>query len=206
MCCSIKTVDILTNEAPFMGTSGNYQTLNLVIPGTSFWNRVNNRIKLESVHLKGFIKATTEGFLDPALRTLRIMVIYDRQPNSLTSFDLTELLQNTNFAGTQQTADLSFTNIRNNERFWVLMDHFAWGPHIQQVDPEAPYFYESANSNGFRIDRFIRLKGLETVYGANNGNISDITTGLLLLVLVSSPEFSSTPFTFEYSARLKFFD
>lgn len=114
--------------------------------------RIGRKIRLRSIALRyGFEPDTTA-----ACSQMRIVVVYDKQPSNNGPPLATTVFDNNQF--------YSPLNLNSSERFVCVMDEIS----------------ECATSQDLIITgkRFVRIN-LDTIFGANNGLDTDITTGAL---------------------------
>jgi len=176
----VKCLDI-PQASYVLNSTGAVTGLNFIRAGTSFFNRVGRKIEMKSLHLKLFVNPLrTAAFQD----YVRVMVVYDAQTNGAAPA-ISDILQDTDQAGTNATNQYCGPNLNNRDRFRVLCDYKIVIPSVTStagvitnlgpVDPVAP---------AFDIERFIKLKGLITQYKADSAPavIGDIATGGLFLV------------------------
>ncbi len=171
-----KTVDVSNTTA--VTDSGLVLLLNATIAGDDFNNRDGRQIRFKS------IQYAVNVIQDPtAVSTItRIMIVLDKQPNAILMV-LTDLL-------TSAANNLDFRNLDNRKRFVILSDKI-----VTQSD--------TANT----VDRVQLYKQLDfhTVYDDSNaGNITDIETNALYMVIISS-EATNAP-TCQIETRARFID
>lgn len=183
------------------------QAVNLAQQGTGISQRDGNKISMKSLRIRMALNIAALQ-ANTATSNVRVMLIYDRQPNAAyiaSNAILGESLQsNTIGTGTM------FSNLNPNffERFRVLMDK-------QQTLP--PFDNGVIGSTGltgptaletFKIDEFIPLKDLETLFNgtANPMTIAQVTTGALLLVCFGDSADGAAPFGWKGTVRLRFRD
>lgn len=160
-------------------TTAAFVLLNGLVQGDTVSTREGSSIKLSSLWLQLFstIHASATSTVG------RVMVFYDSQPNGAT-VTVASLLSAT-------TSVVSPLVIGFGLRFKVLMD---W-----------QYCLSITGNQNAKKKRFIKIP-LHTRYtvGTNNGDITDITTGALFLMHMST-EATNTP-TLTAIARLRFYD
>lgn len=172
--------------------------------GAGFWNRVGRKIMMQSIRWKGFVNFTGNAGANTA-EYLRMMLIYDRQPNKATPNIADILLDIPNAGGAGVTSAEGGLNMNNSERFMVLRD-------IQIAIPENANALGNATAsiidykNRGVFDEFIKLKGLETHYTASTGGIGDITTGALFVVSYGTSPAAGAVFDVSWKTRLRYKD
>lgn len=219
-CVDILNESVSTPAAPNLactnwtnGASGNCALLNTCGTGASFYHRIGRRINMKSVEIRwSFLPNGSAMNLLGGSERHRIMLVYDKQPNPTTQLpEASSLLTNVDPAGTATTLAGGMFNMTNRDRFLLIRDYgiiFNYFPG--GATPIATL--QAASTNVFSIaDRvpgwkhwYIKLRGLESVYKADTGGLSDIQSGALYLIHYVS---STTPmFNLLASSRLRFYD
>jgi len=198
-----KTAEMKCYEIPLnqpSGTSLYCSPLGIIIPvnilsqGAAVSQRIGNRIEMRSIRYKAWLKTTSgctlaAGYYTP--RTCRLTLVYDMQTNgSLPS--LQDIFGRIDSTGAVQGTQLFGQNINvtNRDRFVILADDFfAIGGINKAVNAaNSEYSVDAWGSSGKDgaggqyVDRFVKLKGLNTVFKSNTGTIGDVTTGALYLI------------------------
>lgn len=189
-------------------TNGSANVLNLVQAGTGSWNRVGKKIRMKSLRLSGVATfSITPTFATGASQdtSIRMVVVYDKQPSgaALPSFDT--IFGSTDQSGTESTITI-FDPPRydNMERFTVLRDC-----KIDNPDMAVPAFGSGpTQTNPVVFDEFIKLKGIDTVYSGQSVpmTISDISTGGLYVYFRSLTNSAIASCTITGMARLRYYD
>jgi len=198
----IKAVDIANNTYAFRNPGAALSSIlcNGLLAGASFYNRVGSRVELRNVHIRGQIQMTATSVTS----FLRMILVYDRQPNGAL-FTATDLLQNRDNAGATQTTAYSEINLDNRDRFQIVRDWTWYAPpatYTAGVLTNGPSFPGNEGQD-YDVNMFVKLKGLGTQYKASTGLIGDITTGALVLVMMSSID---NTWQFQGSIRTRFDD
>lgn len=210
----LKCVDVLGGTTMNMWASSEERDiLNLTVVGTNSNNRIGKRIKMHSIFLRGFIAPSMANAAAATEDFKRIMIVYDRQPNSAEPASGL-LFSSTNVSGTPSNTAFDNIDIARQQRFWVLMDDQVWTPALGALGASTGSVHScDGNTNAgsskgtLNITRYIKLKGLETVYTGNAGTIADIVTGSLLLVTYAAYDTNATSaYQLYYSARLRYWD
>lgn len=209
----VKSVDL--SGTPSFTQAGTVTLLTVPVEGASFYNRIGRRIRMKSIQIKG---AITPGLGNAAADTAtlgRVMVLYDRQPNGALP-SVADIITDYTSAGATSTTTRSGLNMNNRDRFVVLMDQFVVLPAvgISGVAPAATIYYADPNNNAggaeqgqLLINRFIKLKGLESHFKASAGAIGDISTGsLIMLTIASDSANAGGSYTLAFEDRVKFLD
>lgn len=138
-------------------------TANIISPGTYTYNRIGNKISVQSLSVKFAFKANAVTITDSGL--LRCLVVYDKQTNGAYPTRV-ELLGNLSFNGGATTTFCSGLNINNSKRFTILRDK------VFPIGESNPVVYWK---------EFIK-KPLETIYSTGDEDIGDINTGGIFVV------------------------
>lgn len=198
----VDTVNGSGNITLSLNTTPNLDAMNLIQSGSAFYQRVGRRVEMQSLHLFGFLNQTgtaaNEGFA-------RILVIYDRQTNgALPSY--ATIMANYDQSGTSTSTVYSGLNPDERERFVILADFKITTPYVTA----ATFVPGSTDgpSGTYKIDRFIKLRGLQTHYKADSvpAVIGDVATGSLLLVGVGDKASGSEGWNAILSWRIRYSD
>lgn len=154
--------------------------LNSLAEGASATTRIGRKIVMKSIYIRYSWEISTG--LDGA--PLRILVVYDKQPNAAAAAITAPLVS---------SAFNSLNNLSNRDRFVTLFDHIT-----EPVDEGGPHavggvLYKSIN--------------LEAMFNdVNGGTIADITTGSILLYVAQQGSIITNAPTFVCRARIRFTD
>lgn len=203
----VKSVDLV--GAPIsktVSTTATFNLMNGVQEGSSFYNRVGRKIMMRSLHLVGNI--TSSGNAAGVAEYLRLMVVYDRQPNGAAPAIADVLLDYDN-AGTTTTTSYSALNMNNADRFQVLADiriDIPVNAAAGLADGIAGVL--DYTKNEVNVNRFVKLKNLETHYksSTNPAVIGDISSGALWLVTFGNVANATAGYVFNFGARLRYHD
>jgi len=182
--------------------SGNITLLNALALGTAATARVGMRINMRSVHLKYIITGPTYTSTNSAFAQYahaRVMLVLDLQPNGATP-TLSDILEDT----TAGIGILSPIYLANGARFKVLYDK----RHVVNAQTVIAAANTTQNTMLLSVYDEIYLKlSHEVQYSdSNNGDITDIKTGALFLVtLTSNASAGQQPGITSY-ARVRFHD
>lgn len=189
--------------------------VNTQVQGTTVANRVGNKCTMKSLKLSFGLVRNAIGIVAAGntRQKCRLLVIYDRQPNSPTIGNMvlpTIILSLVSNMGaiTAGTVDSSI-DVNSLERFVVLKDYrFLAPPPNATAAQAAPLVGETGSvSNDIYIDSYIPLKNLETLYNAGvAGSIADIVTGALYICTISDQAPGSAPWDLRGEYRLRFHD
>lgn len=157
--------------------------VNCITQGATVANRIGNKIMIKSIDMR-----LSFSGIATTLATLRLMLIYDRQPNGAFPA-ITDILLSQP-AGAAKA--LSGLNIANKSRFQVIRDQWL------DMDPA---------SNLIELVHWYCKGRWESEFGANAGNIGDFRTGALLLVAFVAAAGGAGPVTFMSSeCRIRYYD
>lgn len=196
-----KCMDIPLTGVVLSSTSGS-QPLNSLAAGTDLYQRIGRQIQMMSVHIKGQIfwngqTCTTD--------TLRIAVVYDRQPDGVTA-GFNDVFTSIDNAGGVTVDSSAFRNMGNIDRFKVLADFYlAVTPNgAAAALGNAPGSVQSQMEE-FHLDRYIPLKGLVARWAAGAG-VQIPQSGQLLLVYKGTVAAASAPYSLEFTTRVCYKD
>jgi len=184
-CSELKGVDFRTAFSPVISTtndSGCIHTINLVGAGTGSFQRIGKNVCGKSVRLQGIVAAIlkTDGTTGDLLgNTLRMVVVYDAQPNGNLPV-YSDIFGITGQDGTVTTEFLDPVRYTETSRFKVLRN-VVW-----DCNPEAYGSTGSQHQIGMfkTIDEYIPLDDITTTFSANTSpaSISQITHGAIYLI------------------------
>lgn len=154
------------------------QPLNLVVTGDSAGDRTGRKIMMKSFYQRYTFSslAATRG------QQIRILVVYDKQPNGALAA-ITDVLTVNDFN--------ALNNLNNSERFVTVCDY---------VSPPV-----SGSTNLILSDKIFKKLNLETVYGTTAGTIADVNTGALIAYIGFNGPIDATCLI-SYKARIRFAD
>jgi len=170
----------LTIAGPILATTntnGDCIVLDLVQQGAGSWNRVGRKINLQSVRLRGQVRwLNTASSNNWASNTLRMVVVWDKQPSgaAIPSFDT--VFGKTAQDGTESTTFLDPVKYDNMDRFSVLKDCVMNFTSEIVTNPITGIAVQLQT-----FDEFIKLGGREVVFLGQTApmTIADISTGAL---------------------------
>lgn len=184
--------------------------LNNPINGTSFFNRIGNKIHMKSLKLSFFVipsyqKQTGSDYCSVA-------VVYDKQPNGALPVWKDVFMTQESVATTNYSNAASQVNLLNRERFKVLIhDSFLLPPNTPAEDSTAEDNQAKVLTdydNPAHKEYFIPL-GLDTIFKGSTttgGDIGDISTGSLLLMVQGTYAATFNGYNLEYQSRVRFYD
>lgn len=169
-------------------TTGSVTALNLCPTGDDELARDGKQIEVLTCHLQGYI-APQDSTAGTSL--CRVLVVWDAQPNGALAA-VTDILT--------AATSIANTNLNNRRRFTILRDgRFVLG----QISSTATQSY--AHSPGAHVyNEFIKVDR-ETLFNGTAANISNITTGALLLVTIGNQAVNAGG-TAILSSRVRFVD
>lgn len=162
------------------GTDTIVYLLNATTAGSAYNQRSSPSILMKSVELNfGVYPGTSQ--VDH--RVFRALILYDKQPNGAQPTD--SFILNTDLA-------FGFIEPGLNDRFTILYSElFGVGPFDQQDKPEVRNVY--------------RKLSLQSTYDGEAGNVGDIETGALYLVLMANNAVSgATQPVVRWSSKMRF--
>jgi len=180
------------------------QAINLCQQGAGLCNRVGNKISMKSLRMR--FALTSTGVASNITQYQRVMIIYDRQPTG--SYPAVNTILST-INGSNGIVNGTWTeNINPNrlDQYVVLYDHYfplppATSGGVSGVGP--------SEASSYFIDKYIKLKDLETIYNGTNATmtISLIQTGALYIACLGSAATNSADAWDLYgSVRLRYRD
>lgn len=206
MGTEIKAIDIAETSYPFTVIAGPppMVLLNGVQVGSGFFNRVGSRIEMKNVHIRGVLvnsATAVQGYL-------RLLVVYDRQPNGA-ALQITDILQSRDQTGAAATTTKSEINLDQRDRYVILRDKQWYAPSVSNaagVLTNGPTYPAGNSENTWEINEFIKLKGLATHYksSSNPTTVADINTGALYMMYLASA--ASTQYAAVTGVRLRYLD
>lgn len=198
----LKAFDVAATTQTFntVATGGNIALVNFVINGAELYQRTGRKIYMKSLHIRGHIKPNAAIAANTG--ELRMLIVYDSQPNAALPI-LSTLLQDSN-AAAATTID-SEINLANRARYQILRDIQFYYPAAAGADDISGVLPDPIK-NSLIVNEFIKLKGLEAVFnGVNGGTIADITSGALYVVCVGDNN-STNRYDIVYTSRLRYYD
>lgn len=203
--CVDLNVDLASGSVPSTtNTNAGIALVNPVQPGTGSWNRIGKIIKMKSFRYKMIIQCINPATAQNKQNTIRITLIYDKNPNSgaIPTFDT--IFGSTSQTGTESTQSfLDNQRVDNTGRFIILKDDVI----DSQVWAQATATFQSEWQ--CTLDNFVKLKGLQTIYSgqSNPVTIADISTGALYLSFRCEDNTANSDFTIKNSVcRLRYYD
>lgn len=198
--------DVVDPQQIPISTSGIIQNIATIQQGAGISQRIGNKISLKSLRIRFDIAPTLQSV--EVNSSARLMVIYDRNPNGAYPL-ITNMLANNKQDGTTGNGIMwSSVNCNLMDRFVVLMDEFVVLPPITNGGVNGNFLTGPTSEKSFKIDRYIKLKGLETVFSgtASPLTIANVQVGALYLVSWGNVALATAPYTWVGTTRLRFRD
>lgn len=200
----IKSVDVPASNTA-ISTTASFALLNGMVQGTTQWNRIGRRVQMKSIAIRGRIYYNQAGGA-PGADYLRVMLIYDRQPNGAAPA-IGDIIAATDQAGTTTTTCFDGLNMSNADRFKVLREYVLHIPSPAAIAGGANQALQVEGAEKLGFKWFVKLGGLETHFKTGNaGTIADISTGSLYLVTFGQQAAADAQWGLTISARLRFDD
>jgi len=176
-----KGVDTSLSLSPIIsipGTNASAFLLNAIAPGSGSFNRVGRKALLKSLRLKGaavFDMTASASGIVPA-NSLRMVIVWDKQPNSSTIPTWDTIFGVTDQAGAETSTVEAPLRYDNMSRFQVLKDKT-----IDVAVVVANVVTTGVISQSMHFDEYISLSNRETTYSGQSATctIADISTGAL---------------------------
>lgn len=201
----VKALDVAT-AVYALNTTGSVIPLNLIVAGSSFFNRVGRKLEMTSLRVTGQIFNINTSVTNCYSR---IALVYDRQTNGANPA-IADMFQTTTFQGTNVTTSLSGVNLNNRDRFVILRDkRFVSPSQTYTAGVETNVGVVDPVTTSTNIDLYVKLKGLVVQYKADSAPtpvIGDIATGAIFLVTFSNLAAGVEGWAANLESRLRFHD
>lgn len=188
-----------------VSTTPVFNLLNAAFIGGLWYQREGKTTKNLGLDLK--IDVYNAGLNLTALdeSTVRIMVLWDKMAQGTTTV-IGDVLEDCQKAGTTQNIVLSNVNMNKRDRYEILSQEFVSLPAIG-VSGAVSSLQQTNTTVGRSIQRYIKVNRQTEFNVGNNGDISDINSGALFLVIWADSGVDATPaFKVEYTTRLSFYE
>ena len=195
----------------FVSSAITVQLLNGTAPGTNFYQRVGRKISMKSVRIQALVVPSRANAAAVNNQNARVWLIYDRSPTGSTPA-AADIFANVDQGGTVITNANSLANLNNRSRFYVLREQFLYLPAlgVSGANPAQEYANSvdlNAKDSQARIDWFVSLKDLATIYQGDTAGISSVASGALYLVTFSTGDTNATgAWALSGTSRLRFVD
>lgn len=184
------------------------QQITTVQQGPGISQRIGNKICLKSLRVRfdlGYVPANNVEITQSA----RFIVVYDRNPNGAYPTVNQILAANRQDGTTNNGTMWSSINCNLLDRFVILLDEFKILPPVDSVTAiNGTWQTGPTNQEAFKIDKYIKLKGLETVFSntANPQVIANTQVGALYIVAWGNVAQAVGTYTWVGETRLRFYD
>lgn len=178
-----------------------FQLLNGIAEGSAYGQRVGRKIKMNKLLLRLQIDivpgTVTQG------KGIRVTIVYDSQTNKTKPIvgDIFATVSGTTTnpasTTTTPTSVKAYENPDNRDRFKILYDK------TQNLNPNTGTNEDLVPVGKLWINKFLNLRGLETIFCTNGATEGDISTGALWLIVQTDLVHSSeTTVQFAGTSRL----
>lgn len=176
--------------------------LNVIEQGASFYNRVGTRINNVNMTLDVKFKQSANANAVPDW--VRCLIVYDKQCNGVAPI-ASNILLDTDQAGATTTTSMSGINLINRNRFKILCDEKIWLPPTTAAGALQSPDLTNPTSDTFKVSRFIKLRGLTTMYNqVNGGTVADIVSGGVFMLIMCQN--ASCGWGYDTHSRIKYLD
>lgn len=197
-----KFVDIPTAATTFNNANGPV-ILNPVQQGVDYYQRLGNKIKPRSLHIKGFISSILTSIQGLA----RMVVVLDKAPSGAAALPaITNILQERDQAGAATNGITSALNIDNRNRFKILRDKWFNLPShtltVAVVTNPSNFDQELC----MKFNEYIRLDNIpecQYVGTANPITIANINTNAIYVIFTCQAGINNM-WQAVWSSRFKF--
>jgi len=179
----IKGVDVSLALSPIINTSTTNASsflINAIAPGSASFNRIGRKAALKSLRIKGGVAFTMTPDATGAVgaNSVRMVVVWDQQPNSGSIPTWDTIFGATDQAGTETSNVNAPLRYDNMGRFRVLRE-----VNIDIDTIPGNVVSTAAVSTYKTIDEFVSLKGYNSVYSGQSATCTtaDISTGALYI-------------------------
>ena len=165
---------------------GGYTCINEMLQNSNFFNRIGTRVTITSINLDGVLLLVPPD-TGPSVTTVRVSIIYDRQPNQ--GYPLFSSIFAINDEPPVFTSSI---NIQNRSRFMIIRDQYF------NLDTSASLAQE--------VHLYAKTR-LDCEYATSTGAIGDITTGAVYVMIISGSEDTAGKTAFVNGvARVRYMD
>jgi len=190
-------------------TNAGIFVVNLVQTGNGSWNRVGRSIQNHSLRIRGEAYQTVTLIDDSALvsSTLRMVVVWDKQPSGVAIPSFDDIFGHTLQDGTEASNFLDAIRYDNMGRFQILRDTLLRAD-IGAVSSSNTTSDTARYTASF--DEYIKLGGRETIFSGQSTpmTIADISTGALYVIFRAEGQTAQTYYQIsgDSFARLRYTD
>lgn len=201
----IKAVDLAPTTVA-INNSTSTTLLNGMSIGANAYQRIGRKVVNKSLRFTGFVEFTQNGAA-PSNDYMRVVLIYDKQPDGAAPAWSTVFTSVTSAGGTDQTS-LAHFNLDQKDRFIILRDLRYKAEAPSGVAATQPLQVDSAQTEcKWIIDEFVKLNA-PTQYSAtsNTGGVADIQTGALFVLTAGLLSAANSQFSLEFTSRVRYTD
>lgn len=192
----VKAVDVIATTN--VSSTQFIAELNQLSAGTESYNRIGKQVQMHSLRFVGSFSLFPRNAVQ---ETIRVALIYDRQPNG-SAPSWADIFTSVDNTGATTSIPWSMPNVANLDRFKVLAD-FHFNPVPAPIGAIAVPSYLSDGNQKFMMDRYVKLGGLEARYNAGSPNA---ISGALFLVALSTEPAATAPTNLTYYTRVTYTD
>jgi len=187
-------------------TNAGIATVNLIVPGTGSWNRIGKKIRMASIRYRMTLTHDqTNSDTDLLNNVIRITLVFDKQPSAGAVPAFSDIFGSTSQLGTETVQSfLDGQRVDNTSRFSVLRDDVITSDMSTLVTTLG-----GSNNWKCELDRFVKLKGLETIFSGQSSpcTIADIANGALYLIFRAESNSGTRQWSVSSSTtRLRYYD
>jgi len=196
-----KFVDIPTTTTPILNTNTPI-ILNPVQNGNNYFERIGNKIKPRSLHIKGFY----QNILTSIQHLSRMVVVLDRAPSAQALPTAANILQERDQAGAATNGITSAVNMDNRNRFKILRDKWMIMPSCTLTGAVVTNPSNFDQQQCFLFDEYIRLDNIpemQFVGTANPITSANINTNAIY-ILFTCQAGGNSMWQSVWSSRFKF--
>lgn len=181
-----------TTTSPDTGT---FYLLNGLSLGTSVTTRIGQKIVIKSIHVKVVVNgAPFSQTPTVAANRVRLMLLWDNQPNTLTP-TIGDVLENATagvgIVSSQYTGYIS--------RFRILWDERVDLTNLTAANAPTNIITQ------YR-EKFLKTNLLVSYSDTNNGDIQDIITGAVFLLIIGASATAANYSSHQFYSRIRFVD
>lgn len=183
--------------------------------GADVKQRIGRRITMKSLQLRMTISGTNNPINEYTSSVVRILVIYDRNPNGVTGTPSLNDIFDQSMITTTATGVTHYINcgknMANKDRFLFLLDKTYPVEQVYGIVsglPPTPADSNHLTTKVIQKNFYINLKNLNVSYNGIGSTLSNITEGALYVTACankSSSGFSDQVFV-EFASRVRFID
>lgn len=154
-----------------------------LVQNAQFYGRIGTRITIKSIQLRLILHYVNTNIVP---QTVRMMLLYDRQTNG--AWPLIGDILGANDAG---GTFLSGIQMQNRSRWLMLRDRFMT--------------LSLSDQSGYCLNEFVQGR-YDVEYGTSTGNIGDIKSGAIIIVLFFDNTAVTSPYVDSCVCRIRYFD